>query len=62
MHKSVNRCPVLEVHISNIHRREAFRHPSYVSPPASGVIAGFGAQGQVLAPRRLAALLGSRAP
>jgi 3-dehydroquinate dehydratase II len=55
-------CPILEVHISNIHRREAFRHHSYVSRVASGVIAGFGTQGYVLALHRLATLLGSRAP
>ena len=55
-------CPILEVHISNIHRREAFRHHSYVSRVASGVVAGFGTQGYVLALHRLATLLGSRAP
>ena len=55
-------CPILEVHISNIHRREAFRHHSYVSRVASGVIAGFGTRGYVLALYRRATLLGSRAP
>ena len=50
-------CPILEVHISNIHKREAFRHHSYVSPLASGVIAGFGTQGYVLALLRLAHLV-----
>ena len=54
-------CPILEVHISNIHKREAFRHHSYVSSLASGVIAGFGTQGYVLALHRLAHLLGSQA-
>ena len=49
--------PVIEVHISNIHRREAFRHHSYVSLRADGVIAGCGTQGYALALRRLAALL-----
>ena len=47
-------CPILEVHISNIHRREEFRHHSYVSRVAAGVIAGFGTQGYTLALQRLA--------
>lgn len=50
--------PVLEVHISNIHKREAFRHHSYVSQRADGVIAGFGTEGYALALRRMASLLG----
>lgn len=50
--------PVLEVHISNIHKREAFRHHSYVSMRADGVIAGFGTMGYGLALRRMAAVLG----
>ena len=41
--------PVLEVHISNIHRREEFRHHSYVSRVADGVIAGLGVHGYVVA-------------
>jgi 3-dehydroquinate dehydratase-2 len=49
--------PVLEVHVSNIHRREAFRHHSYVSLRADGVIAGFGTEGYLLALRRMASLL-----
>ena len=49
--------PIIEVHLSNIHKREAFRHHSYVSPIASGVIAGFGTQGYGFALRRLAKLL-----
>ena len=46
-------CPIFEVHISNVHQREAFRHHSYVSLAATGVIAGFGTQGYLLALRRL---------
>lgn len=49
--------PVLEVHISNIHRREAFRHHSFVSGRAEGVIAGFGTEGYLLALRRMATLV-----
>ncbi|MEZ5796221.1 MAG: type II 3-dehydroquinate dehydratase [Paracoccaceae bacterium] len=49
--------PVLEVHISNIHKREAFRHHSYVSTRAEGVIAGFGTEGYLLALRRMATLV-----
>jgi 3-dehydroquinate dehydratase-2 len=48
---------VLEVHISNIHKREAFRHHSYVSARADGVIAGCGTEGYLLALRRIATLL-----
>jgi len=50
-------CPIIEVHISNIHRRETFRHHSYVSRVAAGVICGFGTQGYALALHRLAVLL-----
>lgn len=50
---------VLEVHISNVHRRESFRHHSYVSARADGVIAGFGVQGYALALRRMATLVGA---
>ena len=53
--------PIIEVHISNVHKREAFRHHSYVSSVASGVIAGFGTQGYQLALRRLARLIDERA-
>ena len=43
------RAPVVEVHITNIHAREEFRHHSYVSRVASGTIAGLGIEGYVLA-------------
>ena len=49
--------PVIDVHISNIHKREAFRHHSFVSSRADGVIAGCGTQGYLLALRRVANLL-----
>lgn len=49
--------PVIEVHISNIHRREAFRHHSFVSSRADAVIAGCGTQGYQFAVARVAALL-----
>ena len=50
--------PVIEVHISNIHRREEFRHASYVSKAAVGVIAGLGIHGYGLALRAMAELIG----
>lgn len=49
---------VIEVHISNIHKREAFRHHSYVSARADGVIAGCGTNGYLLALRQMAHRLG----
>ncbi len=49
--------PIVEVHLSNLYRREAFRHHSYVSKTATGVIAGLGAQGYALALDALAARL-----
>jgi 3-dehydroquinate dehydratase II len=50
--------PIIEVHISNVHKREAFRHHSFVSAVASGVIVGCGTEGYALALRRVATLLG----
>jgi 3-dehydroquinate dehydratase II len=41
--------PVIEVHISNVHAREEFRHHSYISPVARGTVVGFGVYGYVLA-------------
>lgn len=49
--------PVIEVHISNIHKREPFRQHSFVSARADGVIAGCGVDGYLLALRRIASLL-----
>lgn len=49
---------VLEVHVSNIHKRESFRHHSYISLRAEGVVAGFGVQGYEFAFARMARLLG----
>ena len=47
--------PLIEVHISNVHAREQFRHHSYLSAVATGVIVGLGVQGYLLALRYLAA-------
>ena len=49
--------PVVEVHISQVHKREAFRHHSYVSQRADAVMAGFGIDGYALATRHLGGLL-----
>ena len=48
--------PVIEVHISNVHAREEFRHHSYISPVARGIVIGFGARGY---PMAIAALHGT---
>ena len=47
---------VIEVHISNVHKRESFRHHSYISLRADGIIVGCGTQGYQLGLRRVAAL------
>lgn len=49
--------PVIEVHISNVYRREAFRHHSFLSARADGVIVGCGVEGYGLAMRRMGSLL-----
>lgn len=49
--------PVIEVHLSNIFKREAFRHHSFISPIARGVICGLGATGYVLALDAMAGIL-----
>lgn len=49
--------PTIEVHLSNVFSREEFRHHSYISPVAAGVICGFGAKGYVLALDALADLI-----
>ena len=48
--------PVIEVHISNIHKRESFRHHSYVSQKATAVIAGFGVDGYSIALKQMVLL------
>ena len=59
---ALNTCevPVIECHISNVHRREAFRHHSYISLAATAVLAGFGTHGYALAIRHLAHLRADR--
>jgi len=52
------RCPVIEVHISNVHQREEFRHHSFISSACRGVICGFGLDSYRLA---IEALAGARA-
>jgi 3-dehydroquinate dehydratase II len=52
--------PVIEIHISNIHAREEFRHNSYVSKVARAVICGFGIEGYALAITGLARMIGAK--
>jgi 3-dehydroquinate dehydratase-2 len=61
---ALNTCefPIIEIHISNVHKREEFRHHSFVSAIASGVIAGFGTQGYQLALQRMARLIDEKQP
>jgi 3-dehydroquinate dehydratase-2 len=51
--------PVIEVHISNVHKRESFRHHSYISLRADGIIVGCGIQGYELAVQRVVRMLGA---
>ncbi len=53
--------PIIELHLSNIHKRESFRHHSYVSAVATGTILGFGAHGYELALEAMENLLGKPA-
>jgi 3-dehydroquinate dehydratase-2 len=47
--KGVDGLPVIECHISNVHAREEFRHHSWISPAAAGIVIGFGVQGYLIA-------------
>jgi 3-dehydroquinate dehydratase-2 len=51
LHDAIKGCgvPLIEIHISNVHAREAFRHHSHISPAAAGIVVGFGVDGYVLA-------------
>jgi 3-dehydroquinate dehydratase-2 len=51
--------PLIECHISNVHKREEFRHHSFISPVARGIIVGFGVYGYVLAIRGLREVSGT---
>jgi len=47
--KGVDGLPVYEIHVSNVHAREEFRHHSWVSPAAAGIVIGFGVDGYLIA-------------
>jgi 3-dehydroquinate dehydratase-2 len=53
--------PIIEVHLSNIYKREAFRHHSYISPVAKGVICGLGSEGYLLALNAMSSILDKEA-
>ncbi|MBL8689562.1 MAG: type II 3-dehydroquinate dehydratase [Rhodospirillaceae bacterium] len=54
---SLSELPVIEVHLSNVYKREPFRHKSYISPVARAVLCGFGAHGYALALEGLAKMV-----
>jgi len=54
--------PVIELHLSNIHRREPFRHQTYTSQAATGIICGLGAHGYELAVEAIAELVNKKEP
>ncbi len=56
---AILKVPIVEVHMSNIHAREEFRHVSHVSPLAIGIVAGFGVHSYILGLRAAAELINS---